>query len=76
MISNLTHLHDETEDVSIVVQHDTSAHISIELSSGVGHYTLGKVAFNLAEKFVVQDNTVLFVNQPITIRRHVDRCRY
>ena len=65
MISNLTHLHDETEDVSIVVQHDTSAHISIELSSGVGHYALGKVAFNLAEKFVMQDNTILFINQPL-----------
>lgn len=57
MISNLTHLHDETKDVGVVVQHDTLAHIGIKPSSRVSHDTVGEVTFNLAEELVVQDDT-------------------
>lgn len=58
MVGDLTHLHDETENVGVVVQHDAAAHVSIELPSGVGHDALGEISFDLAKEFVVQDDTI------------------
>lgn len=57
VVGDLAHLHDETEDVGVVVQHDTAAHVGIELSSGAGHDALGKISLDLAKEFVVQDHT-------------------
>lgn len=37
MVCDLAHLHDQAEDVGIVVQHDTTADICIKLSGGIGH---------------------------------------
>lgn len=39
VVGHLSHLHDKTEDVGVVVQHDTSAHIGIKLPCRVGHDT-------------------------------------
>ena len=58
VVGDQTHLHDETEDVGVVVQHDTTAHVGIELSSRAGHDALGKISLDLAKEFVVQDHTI------------------
>lgn len=57
MVRNLAHLHDQSEDVGIVVQHDTVAHVGIEFSGRVRHDTTGEILFDLAEKFIVQRDT-------------------
>lgn len=57
MIRNLAHLHDETENVGIIIEHNTPAHICVELPGGVGHDATREVSFNLPEKFIMDDHT-------------------
>lgn len=57
VICHLAHLHNETENVGVVVQHDTSTNICIELPSGVRHDAGGKVTLDLAEEFIMDGNT-------------------
>ena len=52
----MTHLHDEAKNVRIVVEHDTTTYICIELSGGVGHDAGRKIPLDLAEKFIVNDD--------------------
>lgn len=58
MIRYLPHLHDQTKNIGIVVEHDTTADVSIELSSGVGHDTGRKITLDFAEELVVYDDTI------------------
>jgi len=53
MIGDLAHLHDETEDVGIVIQQHALCDISLELASTIRHDAAGKVVLFLAEKFAV-----------------------
>lgn len=53
MIGDLAHLHDETEDVGIVVQQHALCDISLELTSTIRHDAAGKVVLFLAEKFAI-----------------------
>jgi len=55
VIGHLPHLHDQTKDVCIVVQHDTLTDIGIELSSRIGHNAAREIMFDLTEKFIVDD---------------------
>ena len=57
MVGNLPHLHDESENICIIIQHYATAHVSIELSARIGHDTLREIAFNLPEEFIAQNNT-------------------
>ncbi len=50
------YLHDKAEDVGIIVKHDAGTDIGFELSRGVGHDAGREISFNLAEKFVMDDD--------------------
>ena len=52
----MTHLHDEAENVRVVVEHDTTTHVGIKLTGGVGHDAGRKVSFDLAEELIVNDH--------------------
>ncbi len=56
VVGDLAHLHDETEDVGVVVQHHTAADVGIELADGVRHDAGGEVALDFAEEFIVDDD--------------------
>jgi hypothetical protein len=58
MVCYLSHLHDQTEDVGVIVKHDTTANIGIELSIGVGHDTGREVTFDFAKELVVYNDTI------------------
>ena len=53
MIGNLSHLHDQSEDVGIVVEQNTLGDIGLELAGSAVHNTAGKVIFLLAEELTV-----------------------
>jgi hypothetical protein len=53
VICDLSHLHDQTENVGVVVKHHTSADVGIKLARSVGHDTPGEIMFDLAEELVV-----------------------
>ena len=56
MVRNLPHLHNQAEDVCIIVEHHTLTDIGVELPLGIGHDTLREITFNLAKKLVVDYN--------------------
>jgi hypothetical protein len=58
MICDLTHLHNETEDVGIIVEHYTSSNVGLELAVGVGHDAAGKVMFLDAKELIVDPNVL------------------
>ena len=53
MVCNLTHLHDETEYIGIIIQHYTTAHIRVELPGRISHDTLREVPFDFTKEFIV-----------------------
>lgn len=55
MICDLTHLHDQTEDVGVIIEYDSLSHVCIELAIGICHDARRKVAFDLPEEFVMDD---------------------
>lgn len=57
VVGDLTHLHDQTENVGIIVQHNTPTDISVELPCGVGHDASRKVPLNFTKEFITKDNT-------------------
>ena len=57
MISHLTHLHNQTENVRIIVQHHTSAHVGVELASCVCHDTAREVMLDFSEKFIADSDS-------------------
>ena len=56
MVGNLAHLHDETEDIGIVVKHNSRTNVGVEFAGGVGHDARRKVPLDLAEEFIVNDD--------------------
>jgi hypothetical protein len=53
MICDLTHLHDKTKDVGIVVEKNTLSNVCLELSSTAVHDTASKVILFLAEELTI-----------------------
>jgi hypothetical protein len=53
MIGNLSHLHNKTEDVGIIVEKDTLSNIGVELAIAVVHDTTSEIVFFLAEELTV-----------------------
>lgn len=58
MIRYLAHLHNQAENVGVIVKHNTTTDISVKLPSGIGHDARRKVALNLAEELIVQNDSV------------------
>ena len=58
VIGYLPHLHDQTENVGVVIEHNTSADVGVELARRVGHDTAGEIMFDLAEELVMDGDTV------------------
>lgn len=56
VIGNLPHLHDEAEDVGVVVKHDTSSDVSVKLARCRTHDAVRKILFLVAKEFVVNHN--------------------
>jgi hypothetical protein len=56
VVCHLSHLHDEAENIGIVVKHHTLTDIGIELALGIGHDALREVAFHLTEELVVDNH--------------------
>lgn len=59
MIRDLPHLHDQTEDIGVVIEHDTPADVGVKLAGRVSHDTAGEIMFNLAEKFIMNGNSAM-----------------
>jgi hypothetical protein len=53
VIGYLPHLHDQTKNVGVVVEHYTSADVGVKLARSVCHDTTGEIVFDLAEKLIV-----------------------
>lgn len=53
MVSDLTHLHNQTEDVGVIVEQNTLRDVCFELSSTVIHDTTGEVILLFAEELAV-----------------------
>lgn len=53
MICDLAHLHDQTEDIGVIVEHDTTRDIGIKLASCVRHDARGEITFDFPEEFVM-----------------------
>lgn len=56
MVGNLTHLHDQSEDVGVVVQQNTLGDIGLEFASAVVHNAACKVVLLFAEEFAIDIN--------------------
>lgn len=56
VVGDLAHLHDQPEDIGVVVEHDTAADVGVELPGCVAHDTAGEVLFDLAEKLPMEGN--------------------
>lgn len=57
VIGYLPHLHDQTENVGVIIEHDTSANVGVKLTRGVGHDTTREIMFDLAEEFIMDSDT-------------------
>jgi hypothetical protein len=53
MICNLSHLHDETKDVGVVVQKNTLGDVSVKLALAAGHDTVGKIVLFFSKELSV-----------------------
>ena len=53
MVSDLSHLHDETEDVRVVVKQNTLGNIGLELSGTVIHDTSSEVVLFFTKELAV-----------------------
>lgn len=62
VVRHLSHLHDETENIGIIVQHDTSTDVGVKLPTRVGHDTAGEIMFDLAKEFIVYGDTETHVS--------------
>lgn len=58
VVGYLSHLHNQSENVGIVVEHHTSANVGVELARRVGHDTAGEIMFDLAEELVMDGDAV------------------
>jgi hypothetical protein len=56
VVGNLSHLHNQAKDISVIVEHNTLGHICVKLALSVRHYTLRKVPFDFTEELVVDDH--------------------
>lgn len=56
VIRNLSHLHNKTEDVGIVVEQDTLSDVGVEVALAVGHDTVGKVVLCFTKELAVNIN--------------------
>jgi hypothetical protein len=61
MVRYLAHLHNETEDVRIVIEKDALSDVRLEFPSAIIHNTASKIVFFLAEKLAI--NVDLFGRQ-------------
>jgi len=53
MIGHLTHLHDETENVGVVIEQNTLGDIGLKLSGAVIHNATCKIVLLLAEELSI-----------------------
>jgi hypothetical protein len=56
VVGNLAHLHDQAKDICIVVEHDSTRHISVKGTSSICHDAGREITLDLAEELVVYDN--------------------
>lgn len=56
MVRHLTHLHDKSKNIGVVIEHHTPAHVSIKLPSRVRHDASREVTFNVSKKLVMQNH--------------------
>jgi hypothetical protein len=56
MICDLSHLHNETENVGVVVEQDTLCNVCLELAGTVVHDTASKVVLFLSKELTVDVN--------------------
>lgn len=62
VVRHLSHLHDETENIGIIIQHDTATDVGIKLPTRVGHDTSREVMFDLAKELVVDSDSDIGVS--------------
>lgn len=53
MIRNLSHLHDETENVGVVVQENTLSNVSVEFTLPTRHNAVGEVILSFTKELAV-----------------------
>lgn len=53
MICNLSHLHNETKDVGVVVEKHALSDVSIKLALAVGHNTVGEIILRFTEELAI-----------------------
>lgn len=71
VVRYLAHLHNQTEDICVVVQHDTLTNVGIKFSRGIGHNAPREVIFVLAKELVVQgDPEIASLSPKSTGRRN------